>query len=408
MSLLRSIVIGFLLSSALNAQNVGVRVDRSLLPWSQRIAESVMARNPDTLMYAQEPKSARWGYERGVVLEGIWQVYQKTREPKYLTYVQRHIDQFLGGSETIRTYDFLSFNIDNIPTGRQLLALFKQTGESKYRTAADTLRKQLAQQPRTSDGGFWHKKIYPYQMWLDGLYMGEPFYAEYARMFNEPSAFNDIVRQFVLMEKHARDQKTGLLYHAWDERRTQRWADTLTGQSRQFWGRAMGWYAWGLVDVLDYLPADHPGRDTLVAILKRLCTALLTYQDHDSGLWFQIVDRGRQPGNYLEASASSMFAYAFGKGALRGYLDKKYLEVAKHSFQGILDSLITIDVAGLINLHHTCQGAGLGGNPYRDGSYEYYISEPQRTNDFKALGPFILAALVVEQIADVQEKADKQ
>jgi unsaturated rhamnogalacturonyl hydrolase len=324
-------------------------------------------------------------------------VFQTTGKEKYLSYIKKNIDQFVGEDRLIKTYEYLSFNLDNIATGRNLIALYEATHEVKYKIAADTLRKQLAHHPRTDEGGFWHKKIYPYQMWLDGIYMAEPFYAEYAKRFNEPADFDDIVNQFVFIERHTRDPKTGLLYHAWDESKQMPWANKQTGRSPNFWGRAIGWYAWALVDVLDYLPQDHAKRKELIAILQRLSKALLKFREPQSKLWYQVVDQGNRTGNYLESSASCMFVYALAKGAHKGYLDKKYLTAARESFKGILDSMVTIDEKGIVNIHYACQGAGLGGNPYRDASYEYYISEKQRTNDFKAVGPFILAALELQQ-----------
>jgi unsaturated rhamnogalacturonyl hydrolase len=365
--------------------------------WSHRMVESLMAFCPDTIAYAGVSKSARWDYERGVVLQGVWQVYKATGEKKYLAYIKKNIDLYVHEDGSIGTYEFNSFNLDNIATGRNLLALYTVTGSQKYKIAADTLRKQLAQHPRTKEGGFWHKKIYPYQMWLDGLYMAEPFYAEYARMFHEPAEFQDIANQFIFAERHTRDLNTGLLFHAWDESKQMPWADKRTGCSPNFWGRAMGWYAWALVDVLDYLPRTHPQRKELMSILQRLANALLRYRDPQSKLWYQVLDQGSRPGNYLESSASCMFVYAFAKGAHKGYLDKKYLKVAGESFQGILDSMVTVDGKGNVSIHHACQGAGLGNTPYRDGTFEYYISEKQRTNDFKAIGPFILAALELQR-----------
>jgi unsaturated rhamnogalacturonyl hydrolase len=366
-------------------------------PWSLRIVESFISLYPDTIAYSGVPKSKRWDYERGVVLQGIWQVYKATGEEKYLAYIKKNIDQFVENDGTIRSYEYDTFNMDNIATGRQLLELYQITKNVKYKKAADTLRKQLSHQPRTHEGGFWHKKIYPFQMWLDGLYMGEPFYAEYARLFDEPADFDDIINQFIFSEKHTRDTTTGLLFHAWDESKQQRWANPLTGVSPHFWGRAMGWYAWALVDVLDFVPEDHPKRVELIAILRRLSEALFKFREPQTGLWYQVVDQGHREGNYLESSVSCMVVYAFAKGANKGYLDPKYRAAAQKSFQGIIDSLVTVDKKGVISLHHGCQGAGLGGNPYRDGSYEYYISEKQRTNDFKAVGPFILAALELEK-----------
>jgi unsaturated rhamnogalacturonyl hydrolase len=234
-------------------------------------------------------------------------------------------------------------------------------------------------------------------MWLDGLFMAEPFYVWYAKKFNEPEAFDDIINQFVFIAQHTRDTKTGLLYHGWDESKQQRWANQVTGCSPHFWGRAMVWYAMAIVDVLDFLPKNHPRRHELISILKDVSASTLKFRDAKTHLWYQVLDQGNREGNYLEASASCMFTYAFAKGAHKGYLDKKYLTAAKESFRRITRDLISIDAKGFINLLHTCQGAGLGGNPYRDGSYEYYIGEQQRTNDMKGYGPFLLAAIELEK-----------
>lgn len=352
---------------------------------------------PDTIRYPEGRGPARWDYERGVVLQGIYQVYQETNEAKYLAFIRKQIDLFVQEDGSIKTYDFDSFNLDNIAAGRQLLQLYKHTGEERYGNAVLLLRKQLAEHPRTREGGYWHKKRYPYQMWLDGLYMAGPFSAEYGSMFREEELFDDIANQFLWIESHTSDPKTGLLYHAWDESRQQRWADPATGHSPNFWGRAMGWYAWGLVDVLDYIPRKHPQRNVLVALLKKFAAAIVKVREPRSGLWYQVVDQGNREGNYLESSSSSMFVYALAKGVRMGYLDPSYRALAEHSFRSILDSMITVDARGMVSLHQACSVGGLGGNPYRDGSFEYYISEKKRTNDFKALGPFILAALEIEK-----------
>ncbi len=374
-------------------------------PWSVRMAESFMQRNPDSIFYAGEPKSSRWTYEQGVMLEAMHQMYGVTGQDSYLGYIKRNLDRYIRPDGKIQTYEYETFNLDNIPSGRQLLTLYGKTGEMRYRVAADTLRKQLMNQPRTNEGGFWHKQIYPYQMWLDGLYMAEPFYAEYARIFDEPAAFDDIANQILFVEKHTRDPKTGLLYHAWDESRQQRWANPESGQSPHFWGRAIGWYAMALVDVLDFFPGGHPKRPYIISVLRRLAEAVAKFRDPATGLWYQVIDQGGREGNYYEASASCMFIYAFAKGANKGYLDSDYFAIAEQSFKGVISHLVTQDADGLVSLHHTCQGAGLGGNPYRDGSYAYYIGERQRTNDFKGLGPFIVAALQLEHPARNDESS---
>ena len=387
------VTLSWMFVSCLQAQTISTS-----LPWSIRMAESFMQRQPDSIFYSSEKRGARWGYEPGVMLEALRQVWTTTGDRRYSTYIQREIDLYVTEDGGIRTYEYGTFNLDNIPTGRQLLWLYSKTGQEKYRRAAALLRKQLGEQPRTASGGFWHKQIYPSQMWLDGLYMAEPFYARYAVLFNEPGIFDDVLKQFTEIEAHTRDTVSGLLYHAWDESKTQRWADPETGRSPHFWGRALGWYMIGLVDVLEVLPKTHPGRKQLITIFGRLAETVLRYRDPGSAVWYQVMDRPGQEGNYLESSASCMFVYAFAKGARMGYLPPAYRSTAEESFAGVLKQFVTVEEkSGLVSLHNTCQGAGLGGNPYRDGSFMYYVSERQRSNDFKGVGPFIMAALQREQ-----------
>jgi unsaturated rhamnogalacturonyl hydrolase len=226
--------------------------------------------------------------------------------------------------------------------------------------------------------------------------MGSLFYAEYAQVFNIPKDFDDVVNQFIWMENHSRDSKTGLLYHAWDESKKQPWANPVTGQSPEFWSRSMGWYAMALVDVLDYLPKNHPKRNEIINIFKRLSTALKNYQDPATGVWFQVTNKGQVPGNFIESSGSCMFVYAMAKGVRLGYLDKQFMDAAKKGFEGILKNFIVKDSQGMIHLTKSCSGAGLGGKPYRDGSFEYYIKEPLRTDDLKAMGPFMQASVELE------------
>ena len=367
-------------------------------PLPERMASTVMTIWKDTV--AEPGKPEKWSYEQGVVLKGIEGVWLATGDGRYFSYIQHLIDRFVNDDGTIRTYKLEDYNIDNVLLGRNVLLLYKVTGQEKYRKAAALLREQLKNHPRTSEGGFWHKKIYPYQMWLDGLYMGEPFYAEYAATFHEDAAFDDIAKQFILMEQHARDTKTGLLYHGWDESRKQRWADSQTGRSPNFWGRAVGWYAMALLDALDYFPKDHPKRGELIAILNRLAAAIEKYQEPKSGLWYEVMDKGGAEGNYLEASAACMFVYALAKGVRQGYLPASYLKVARKGYQGITDRFIETDAGGQVNLKGTVSVAGLGGNPYRDGSYQYYLSEKVVTNDPKGVGAFLMASNEMEIAAE--------
>ncbi len=334
----------------------------------------------------------KWVYDFGVILNGMKDLWFETGDKKYYDFIKKGVDTFVQDDGTIKTYKVEDYNIDQVKMGDAVLLLYRVTGEAKYKKAAELLFSQIKNQPRTNEGGFWHKKIYPNQMWLDGLYMGEPFYAEYAATFNEPKAFDDIANQFVWMEKHSRDDKTGLLYHAWDESKKMDWADKNTGRSSQFWGRAMGWYAMALVDVLDYFPENHPRRAELVNILNREMTALEKVQDKKTGVWWLILDKPNAKGNYLEASASAMFVYAMAKGVRKGYLPQSFTKSADKGWAGIQKEFISNADGGKINLEKTIGGAGLGGNPYRAGDYDYYVGEKIVQNDPKGIGAYLKTA----------------
>jgi unsaturated rhamnogalacturonyl hydrolase len=362
--------------------------------WSQKMANTVMTIWKDSMT---QGRPARWTYEQGVVLKGIEGLWKKTKDKKYFDYIQKSMDLFVQEDGSIRTYKPDEYNIDHVNCGRNLLFLYKQTKQEKYLKAVRSLRNQLRTHPRIAEGGFWHKKIYPYQMWLDGLYMGEPFYAEYAATFREDTAFNDIAHQFIIMEKHARNAKTGLLYHGYDESRQQKWADKKTGLSPHVWARAMGWYGMGLVDALEWFPKNNKKRSYLIGILNRFAVAVTRYQDAKSGLWWDIMDLPGKEKNYLEASASSMFVYALAKGVRLGYLPKKYLTAAQKGYEGIIKEFIKTE-NGQVNLHGTVSVSGLGGNPYRDGSYEYYMSEKVVVNDPKGVGAFLQASNEMEML----------
>jgi len=374
----------------------------SLNPSNEKLSSILLADNfielfPDTIAYKSEAKSYKWNYEQGLMYEAFYQMWKHTGKEKYFRYIKKNVDYYIETDGAIKTYKLSEFNIDNIAPGRALLHLYIESKNEKYKKAADTLREQLRLQPRTTEGGFWHKKIYPYQMWLDGLYMGEPFYVMYSQMFDGSRSFDDVADQFIFIRNHLKDEVTGLYYHAWDESKKQKWADSVTGRSPNFWGRSIGWYMMALVDVLDYFPIDHPKRNDLLEIFINLSESVINFQDPKNKLWYQVLDKGNLAGNYLEASGSLMIIYSFAKGANKGYLEKKFYNIAKESFHFVFENFVTIDDLGLINLNNICAGAGLGGNPYRDGSYDYYINEKKRTNDFKGYGPFILAAIEIEK-----------
>ncbi len=356
--------------------------------WAAQMSDSVIKRNPEL--------KHKWEYDNGVIFKGMELVYALTQDRKYLDYILTNMDFFIEESGGIRSYRVDEYNIDHVNNGKLLFPLYRETGEERYRQAADLLRQQLMKHPRTSEGAFWHKQIYPYQIWLDGLYMGAPFYAEYIREFADIKDYSDVTQQFKLCYQHTRDAQTGLLYHAWDEKKEQPWCDPTTGLSKNFWGRSMGWFVMALVDVLDILPEDQEDRATIIQMLSETMEALMKVQDQASGVFYQVLNLPDAKGNYLEASASCMILYAVAKGLRKGYLPERYQVKAEQIRKGIIEEFITITEEGLINLNKTCQVAGLGGKDKRDGTYAYYISEPIICNDPKGIGTFILAMAEAE------------
>ena len=388
-----------LLSQATTAQPAAPVVAPAA--YSQRMADAFISWHPDSILIGTR-KTARWDYEQGLMLHALERVWQRTGDPRYFTYIQKDLDQFVQKDGSIRTYKLEDYTLDNVTTGHALLLLSQVSGpgQEKYQKAAQLLRRQLETQPRTKEGGFWHKKVYPNQMWLDGLYMAGPFYAEYSRIFRQPAGFDDVARQFGLIEKRLVDPQTGLLYHGYDESREQPWANKTTGVSPNFWDRAVGWYAMSLVDGLDYFPLDHPQRPVLLKALQRLAPVLTKFQDAQTGTWSLVMGQEGRKGNYAEASGSSMFVYALAKGVRMGYLDKSFMKVAQKGYAGILKSFVATETTGALAFNGTVSVGGLGGKPYRDGSYDYYLSEPLRKNDLKGVGPFILASTEMEIAAE--------
>jgi unsaturated rhamnogalacturonyl hydrolase len=363
---------------------------------SERLAETLMHRIwlEDDGTPAGIPRS--WTYEQGLQLKAVERVWRATGNPKYFDFIKSGMDYWFNSAGDLTRYNPDEYNIDNIAPGRALLTLYRATGEEKYKKAVERIRSQLKTHPRTKEGGFWHKRIYPWQIWLDGLYMGQPFYAEYSLVWNEDN-WDDIADQFSRMEQHACDAETGLLRHGWDESKQQRWADSETGQSPHAWGRAMGWYAMALVDVLDYFPENHPRREGLVAILNREAEAVARYQDKD-GLWWDILDLAGKEKNYHESSCAAMFVYALAKGVRQGNLPSRYLDTARRGWAAIQEKFIMELPDSNLDWEGTVSVSGLGGNPYRDGSFEYYTSEKVRTNDAKGLGPAVMAAVEMEML----------
>lgn len=356
------------------------------------MATSEIKQFPDPWSVDYNPKPI-WNYTQGLVAQAMMQLGKTTGQKEFTAYAEKYASNLIDSAGTILGYKTDEHNIDAVNSGKFLFDLYDLTKEARYLTAIHFLRKQLDLQPRTAEGGFWHKQRYPHQMWLDGLYMGAPFYAMCAAHFNEPAAFDDVVRQFVIMHKHSYNPEKGLNYHGWDESKEQQWADPKTGCSPNFWSRAEGWYAMALVDVLDYLPKEHPRRGILLKILNEVAAGIKKWQDPATGLWYQVLDQGSREGNYFEATGSSMFAYSLLKAVRKGYISKSYKQVAVNGYEGIVKKLIQSNSDGTIRLTQCCSVAGLGGNPYRSGTYDYYIHEPVRDNDPKGVGPFIMASI---------------
>lgn len=370
------------------------------LQWSARMADSEMARRGDSLAW-KNGGAAKWDYTAGLFTLALLKLNESAPDARYVAFATNAIGSFISENGSVRGYKIEEYQLDALNPGKTALALWQLTGDTRYENCARLLRKQLDTQPRTPDGGFWHKQRYPNQMWLDGLYMGAPFYAECAERFNTPKDFEDVAKQFRLIDEHLYDAKSGLFYHGWDAAKIQRWANPATGASSNFWGRAVGWYAMACVDVLDFLPANHPARKQIIAELQKVSAGIVQWQDADSGLWWQVMDQGNRKGNYLEATASAMFVYALAKGVNRGYLPRDDIPAIFRGYAGIITRLVKSD-DGKISLEQCCQVAGLGnfGGKNRDGSFNYYVGEPVVENDLKGVGPFILAGIEVQKLVN--------
>ncbi len=343
----------------------------------------------------------RWHYEHGLVIQACLAVGQHYQMEEFSTWAYGMYDPLIAQDGAIATYRQGEYNLDQINAGRNLFTLYEETGEERFLLAANMLKEQLAHHPRTFSGVFWHKEIYPWQIWLDGLYMQGPFNAQFAKQFGKEEDLDDLIRQVQTVYQLLSDPVTGLLYHAYDESKGMRWSDPMTGLSPHFWGRAVGWFCMALVDIYEILDQGHPHRKVLGSILSNTLDAVLSFQD-SSGLWYQILDKGGEQGNYLESSCSSMFATVLFKavrfGIAIGIRDtERYLFQARKALDGLNKKFLRQDEQGQLHLGGICSVAGLGGNPYRDGSFSYYISEAVAEDDFKGVGPYILALLEAER-----------
>lgn len=344
-------------------------------------------------------KPASWNYIDGCMVTALLSMAEITGDQKYFDFVEHFIDYYILEDGSIRTYHPEKYNLDDINEGRALIPLYKATGKEKYRKAADTLRTHLANQPRTFEGNFWHKAIYPNQVWLDGIYMAQVFYAMYEANFGTGDV-SDTVHQIETVRQRMFDEEKKLYYHGYDASRTAFWADPEKGTSQNFWLRSIGWFSVALADLLEIVEKPDD-RARLASIFVELMEGIARYADPKTGMYYQVVDQGGREGNYLETSGSSMIAYAMLKGARLGVLDKEYAAKGQKTFHGIGDTYLSFTGEEL-NLGGICLVAGLGpeNNPRRDGSYQYYISEPIVENDAKGVAPFILCYTEIKRLPD--------
>ena len=376
------------------------KVDKNQ-PWSVRMVQSEMVRCPESWQLDFQP-SLKWDYCHGLELQAMLDVYDRYGDERIYNYALAYADTMIHDDGSIVKYKRSDFSLDRINSGKFIFRIYDQTKNEKYRKALDLMRSQLDDHPRNEDGGFWHKKIYPNQVWLDGIYMGAPFYAEYAYRNSRVNDYADVINQFLMAARHTYDPQTDLFKHACDVSRKERWSNPKTGQSLHSWGRAMGWYAMAFVDALDFIPKHEAKRDSMLMVFNQLCGMIKRTQEPKSGLWYQVLDKSGAPGNYLESSCSVMFVYALFKGVRMGYIDKSYLDVAIKGYNSILKEFIEVDKDGLVTITKACAVAGLGGKVYRSGDYDYYINEMIRPNDAKAVGPFIMASLEWERLQEVK------
>lgn len=386
--------------------------DKPLSVW---MADSELSRIPDGTYLDGANGRLRWNYTSSIEMRAFMDLSQYTGDERYWNFTRQYVDTMINEAGLITNYKVSNYNIDHICPARMLVGMYERYGDQRYKIAMDTVFSQIQTHPRTQDSGFWHKKVYPHQMWLDGLYMGAPFYAEYVSRYipekDRAAYYQDIARQFIVVGRHTYDAKTKTYRHGWDESRTMSWADPETGQSAHCWGRGLGWYVMGMVDVLEYLP-EGSDRDQVVKILQDIYLVTLPkYQDHKTKMWYQVLDCPRRKGNYLESTGSIMFVYGFLKGIKLGVFDQAYTFKAMEWYRRFVDRFVKENADGSISITDCCAGAGLGGGkpstPGRSGKFDYYVNETVIIeNDNKAVGPFIWASMMYEDL--VKEQAAKQ
>ena len=338
----------------------------------------------DTMMRkfpaAELPPKGRFHYHQGVFLSGVEHVYRLTGDERYIEYVRDWVNSVIDADGNITTWD--PMQLDDIQPGILLYPLYRKYGDERYVKALHTLCPTVYRFPRCAGGGFWHKGTCADQMWLDGLYMGGPICAEYGKMFGKPEYFDLVAEQILLMDKYTRDEKTGLMYHAWDSLRKMPWADPETGRSPEFWGRAMGWVGVAVLDDLEFFPEDHPARKEMTRVAFDLVKALLPWQTAD-GRWCQVVNKPDEAGNWPENSCSCLYAAAIYKGVRTGVFPKEWKEFADRGYRGVIGSLSVEN--GDLMIGNVCIGTGVG-------DYQHYIHRPTSVNDLHGVGAFLLMA----------------
>lgn len=386
---------------------MGCGPEYSAEPLSVRLAHSEMARVPDASRLDFQP-APKWDYASAVELLGMLRVSEQYGDASLEAYIKQWADTMVAADGTIRGYKPEKYNIDHVCPGKLLLELYRLTGEPRFKTAADQLAKQMTTHPRTSEGAYWHKAVYPNQIWLDGLYMGAPFLAAYARQTNAAdSVWADIARQYCVCARHTRDDSTGLYRHGWDEAKQMFWCDS-TGRSRHAWGRANGWFMVGMMETLEQMPTGVAGRDTVEQVFAALADTLLKVRDEATGMWYQVLDAPGREGNFVESSASAMFIYCYLKGSRLGLLPERFRQVGREALSRFVERFVVEDTTSaaalsrpagalpLLSVSDCNAVSGLGGKDMRDGSFKYYITSPMRADDPKTYGPLLSALVEVE------------
>lgn len=383
----------------LSSKTMAQSSDNVALPdhikWSERTALTILNKYPQAYQI-DGTETPKWDYKMGLVLSAFEKLYQKTTDVRYFNYIKEYADEMIDAEGTIKKYDVKEYNIDCANPGKLLFNLYDTTKDKRYLKVLQQLRAQLESQPRTASGGFWHKQIYPNQMWIDGLFMAEPFYTQYTVRFEKGKALDDIAQQFKLVHDYLVDKKTGLVYHAWDESKEIGWANTETGTSPTIWGRGIGWYMMALVETLDYYPKSNKNYKTLKSYLNEIAKSVNQYKSA-SGLWYQIADKRDLEGNFVESSSSGMIIYALAKGADKGYLSADYKKVAQQSFDAFIKEFVKKEENGQVLISNVSSNVGLGGKPFRDGTNQYYLKGKAKDNSSPALAAFLLSAIELNQ-----------